>query len=227
MSGKGGDSDKESSAYRGKTVRVRTARKRKPSSTRWLQRQLNDPYVARSKAEGYRSRAAYKLIEINEKNHLLSKGKTVVDLGAAPGSWSQVAIEKGMQVIGIDLLPIEPLPGAIFIQGDFLTDEAEQEIKALTNDGIALVMSDMAASSSGHAQTDHLRIMGLCETALHFALEVLSPGGAFLAKVLQGGTEKALLDTMKQHFKTVKHIKPKASRKDSSEMYVLALGFHS
>ncbi len=220
MSGK-----KRDSGYRGKAVRVRTAKGRKPSSTRWLKRQLNDPYVIRSKREGYRSRAAYKLLEIDEKARFLKPGACVVDLGAAPGSWSQVAIEKGARVIAVDIQPIALLEGVTCIEGDFLEEETVQKIRKALPSGVNVVLSDMAAPASGHRATDHLRIMALCEAALEFAVEVLKPGGIFLAKVLQGGAETALLQRMKQHFTSVKHVKPGASRKDSSEIYVLAKGF--
>ena len=214
------------------TVKVKTAKGRKLSSTRWLQRQLNDPYVVAAKKDGYRSRAAYKLIEIDEKFNLLKPGMTVVDLGCAPGGWAQFASKKVKSetgqnlVVGIDLLHVDPIPGVELIEGDFMEDDAPDIIKkALGGAGVDIVMSDMAASSTGHKQTDHLRIMGLCEVALDFAIEVLNPDGSFLAKVLQGGTENELLTTMKRDFSVVKHVKPKASRADSSESYVFATGF--
>lgn len=217
-------------------VRVRTANKRKLSSTRWLERQLNDPYVAAAKREGYRSRAAYKLKEIDEKYKLLHPGDVVVDLGAAPGGWSQVAIERVKstegqgksegQVVGIDISEMDPIPGVTLLHADFMEDDAPQAlIDALGGKRANAVLSDMAAPATGHRQTDHLRIMGLCETALAFAIEVLAPEGVFLCKVLQGGTANELLATMKQNFAVVRHVKPKASRADSAELYVLATGF--
>lgn len=214
-------------------TRVKTAKGRKLSSTLWLERQLNDPYVARSKQDGYRSRAAYKLLEINEKYPFLSKGKVVVDLGAAPGGWMQVAVQKvkagepeGGLVIGMDLLAIEPITHTHAIQCDFLSNEALTLLdEALQGKKVDVVLSDMAAASCGHRQTDHLRIMALCEAALEFALAQLAPGGVFLSKILRGGTEAELLKQLKQHFASVKHIKPPASRADSSEMYVIAKGF--
>lgn len=213
-------------------VRVRTAKGRKLSSTRWLERQLNDPYVQAAQREGYRSRAAFKLIEIDEKHHLLNKGDLVVDLGAAPGGWSQVAVEKVRSngddgcVVALDLLDMDPVPGAIMLKADFMEDDALEHLhEALGARRANVILSDMAAPSTGHKQTDHLRIMALCEAALDFAGDVLAPGGAFLAKVLQGGTENALLERLRRDFKTVKHVKPKASRADSSELYVLAQGY--
>lgn len=212
--------------------RVKTARGRKTSSTRWLQRQLNDPYVAAAKRDGYRSRAAFKLIEIDDKYHLLKPGARVVDLGSAPGGWTQVAVKrtgaadgKGGQVVGIDIQATEPVAGADLIELDFMDERAPDELKARMGGPADLVLSDMAASATGHKPTDHLRIMALCEAALDFATEVLKPGGAFLAKVLQGGAERDLMDMMNRNFKIVRHVKPKASRADSAEMYVLATGF--
>ncbi len=220
------------SGARDLTVKVKTAKGRKLSSTKWLQRQLNDPYVTAAKRDGYRSRAAYKLIEIDDKFHLLQSGFCVVDLGCAPGGWSQVAakrvksVDELGKVIGIDLTQVDPIPGVELIQDDFMSSEAPETIISVLNGKKAdLVMSDMAAASTGHKQTDHLRIMGLCEAALEFSLEILEEGGGFLAKVLQGGTENDLLNSMKYHFKTVRHVKPKASRSDSSELYVFAKGF--
>ena len=208
--------------------RVRTARSRTASSQRWLERQLNDPYVARAKREGYRSRAAYKLLELDERFHLLRPGARVVDLGAAPGGWSQVAVKRvGPQgrVVGIDLLPIEPLAGAEFAVLDFLDPDAPERLVELLGGPADAVLSDMAANATGHKKTDHLRIMGLAEAAAEFARAVLAPGGAFLAKVLQGGSEGALLADLKRDFTSVRHVKPAASRADSSELYVLATGF--
>ncbi|MGB1540164.1 MAG: RlmE family RNA methyltransferase [Rickettsiales bacterium] len=221
------------SGSRGVHTRVKTAKGRKKSSTRWLQRQLNDPYVQQAKRDGYRSRAAYKLLEMDDKLHVLKPGAHIVDLGAAPGGWMQVAAERckvdsgsGSVIVGIDLIDIEPPAHTRFMQGDFTDDTAPDKLKALMEvDAMDVVLSDMAPNTSGHAQTDHLRIMALCEMAFEFACEVLKPGGGFIAKTLQGGTESALLAQMKQRFTTVKHMKPKASRQDSAEMYVVAVGF--
>ncbi len=224
-------SDERKAGVRGLKQRVKTARKRTLSSQRWLERQLNDPYVARAKREGYRSRAAYKLLEIDEKHRLLKPGQRVVDLGAAPGGWAQVAARKvgspegRGKVVGIDLLPIEPLPGVDFVQLDFLAPEAPERLVELLGGEADVVLSDMAANATGHKKTDHLKIMGLAEAAAEFARSVLAPGGAFLAKVLQGGTEGALLTDLKRDFATVRHVKPAASRSDSAELYVLAMGF--
>jgi 23S rRNA (uridine2552-2'-O)-methyltransferase len=211
--------------------RVKTAKKRTVSQTRWLERQLNDPYVARAKREGYRSRATYKLLEMDEKFHLLKPGMRVVDLGAAPGGWSQVAAakvgsDKGRgRVIGIDLLEIDPVPGAEFTVMDFLAEDAPERLRAMLGGQADLVMSDMAANATGHKKTDHLKIMALAELAIDFARQVLAPGGAFVAKVLQGGTEGTLLADLKRDFAVVRHVKPAASRADSAELYVLATGF--
>lgn len=247
-SGKGGDR-----ADRSLRVRVKTAKGRKLSSTRWLDRQLNDPYVQRAKREGYRSRAAYKLLEIEEKKSLLKPGMRVLDLGAAPGGWTQVAVaavnaegkpgrRQGV-VIGADLQEVAPIAGATLLQLDFLAEGAEQTIReamaaagALTMDADGeasgerrpeadVVLSDMAAHATGHRATDHLRIVALCEAAAMFASEVLAPDGAFVAKVLQGGAEGSLLTLLKQRFKSVGHVKPPASRSDSAETYVVATGF--
>ncbi|MEM7620600.1 MAG: RlmE family RNA methyltransferase [Pseudomonadota bacterium] len=224
---------KRSSGNRDLTVKVKTAKGRKLSSTRWLQRQLNDPFVAAAKRDGYRSRAAYKLIEIDDKFNFLKSGATVIDLGCAPGSWTQIAAQrcqseqKKGSVIGLDLLEISPIPGATCLVGDFLEEETFQELLGNIGEQKAnVVLSDMAPAAMGHKQTDHLRIMGLCEAAFEFACDILAHDGAFLAKVLQGGTENALLAEMKRRFASVRHIKPKASRADSSELYVLALGYH-
>jgi len=209
-------------------VRVKTAKKRTISSTLWLQRQLNDPYVVQAKKDGWRSRAAYKLIEMDERYHLLKPGQKIVDLGAAPGGWSQVAIKKvgpKGRVVGIDLLDIDPIPGVEFEVMDFLEDDAPERLKATLGGLADGVLSDMAANTTGHKKTDHLRIVGLAELAIHFATEVLAPGGFFMAKVFQGGTENALLDILKRGFKTVRHVKPEASRAGSAELYVLATGF--
>lgn len=213
-------------------VALKTARSRTASSQRWLERQLNDPYVAAAKREGLRSRAAYKLKEIDDKHRFLKPGFRVVDLGAAPGGWSQIAAErvrsidgKG-QVVAIDYLGMEALAGVDLVEMDFTSDGAEQKLIGLLREGRAnVVLSDMAAPTSGHKATDHLRIMGLAEAAAAFACVVLENGGTFLAKVFQGGTERDLLDLLKQSFATVRHIKPPASRSDSAELYVLATGF--
>jgi 23S rRNA (uridine2552-2'-O)-methyltransferase len=208
-------------------VRVKD-KKKTPSQRAWLERQLNDPYVARARREGFRSRAAYKLIEIDDKHHILKRGAKVVDLGAAPGGWSQVALkrigEKG-QIVGIDLLEMDEIPGVTFAQIDFLAPDAPERLKAMMGGPADVVLSDMAANATGHRQTDHLKIMALVEAAAEFAAEVLKPGGAFLAKVIQGGTEGTLLAMLKRDFATVKHVKPAASRADSAELYVLATGF--
>jgi 23S rRNA (uridine2552-2'-O)-methyltransferase len=212
-------------------VRVKTAKKRTPASQRWLERQLNDPYVARAKREGWRSRAAFKLIEIDDKHRVLKPGQRVVDLGSAPGGWSQVAANRvgsaagRGKVIGIDLLEVAPLPGVETVTMDFLDAKAPARLTDMLGGGADVVLSDMAANATGHKKTDHLKIMGLAEAALDFAREVLAPGGAFLAKVLQGGTEHTLLADLKRDFATVRHLKPAASRADSAELYVLATGF--
>jgi len=213
-------------------VRLKTAKQRTASSQRWLERQLNDPYVAAAKREGYRSRAAFKLIEIDDKHRLLKPGKRIVDLGAAPGGWSQVAAErvravegKG-QVVAIDLLAMEPIAGVEFVELDFMDPSAPDRLKGMLRQGGAdVVLSDMAAQGTGHARTDHLRIMGLAEAAAEFACEVVSPGGVFVCKVFQGGTERGLLDRLRRAFATVKHVKPPASRSESAELYVVATGF--
>jgi 23S rRNA (uridine2552-2'-O)-methyltransferase len=208
-------------------VRVKS-KSHTPSSKRWLQRQLNDPYVARAKREGYRSRAAFKLAEIDDKAHILKQGARVIDLGAAPGGWSQVAAKRvGAQgrVVGIDLLPMDPIAGVDFVHLDFLDPSAPENLKTMLGGEADVVLSDMAANATGHARTDHLKIMALVEAAAEFAREVLKPGGAFLAKVLQGGTEAALLAALKRDFASVKHVKPPASRADSAELYLLATGF--
>ncbi|MFW2351499.1 RlmE family RNA methyltransferase [Qipengyuania sp.] len=208
-------------------TRVRTAKKRTASSTRWLQRQLNDPYVKQAKAEGYRSRAAYKLIELDEKFGLLKGVTRVLDLGIAPGGWSQVVrkLKPKAHVVGIDLLEVEPIEGVTIFQMDFMDDDAPRVLEEALGGKADLVMSDMAANTVGHKQTDHLRTMGLVEAGGWFAVENLAPGGTFLAKVLAGGTDSDLLALLKKHFKTVKHAKPPASRKGSSEWYVIAQGF--
>lgn len=211
--------------------RVKTAKKRTISQTRWLERQLNDPYVARAKREGYRSRAAYKILEIDEKFKLFKPGGRIVDLGAAPGGWAQVAAKRVLaeegkgKVIGIDLLTIDGIPGVTFEVMDFNDEDAPDRLKIMLGGPADVVMSDMAANTTGHKKTDHLRIIGLAELAVAFAREVLAPHGAFVAKVFQGGLETALLNDLKRDFTTVRHVKPAASRADSSELYVLATGF--
>ena len=207
--------------------RIRTARGRKASSTRWLERQLNDPYVQRAKAENYRSRAAYKLLELDEKFGLLKGVKAVVDLGIAPGGWSQVVRRRVPQakIVGIDLLPTDSIEGVTILQMDFMDEAAPGRLKEELGGPADLVLSDMAANTVGHQQTDHLRTMALVEAGLLFATEVLRPGGAYVAKVLAGGADNQLVAEMKRHFATVKHAKPPASRKDSSEWYVVAQGF--
>ena len=213
-------------------VRVKTGKGRKLSSKLWLERQLNDPYVARAKREGFRSRAAYKLIEIDDKNRILKPGARVLDLGAAPGGWSQVAAKRvgageggRGRVVAIDILEMAPVPGVDILHLDFLAPDAPEKLKAALGGPADVVLSDMAANATGHRKTDHLKIMALVEAAADFACEVLAPGGSFLAKVLQGGTEAALLAGLKRKFATVKHVKPAASRSDSAELYLLATGF--
>jgi 23S rRNA (uridine2552-2'-O)-methyltransferase len=209
-------------------TRLRTAKGRKVSSTRWLERQLSDPYVKRAKAEGYRSRAAYKLLELDEKFGLLKGVRAVVDLGIAPGGWSQVVRRRSPQakVAGVDLLPTDPIDGVAILQMDFMDEDAPAKLKeALGVENADLVLSDMAANTVGHPQTDHLRTMALVEAGMEFAAEVLRPGGAYVAKVLAGGADNNLVAQLKRHFTTVKHAKPPASRKDSSEWYVIAQGF--
>ena len=221
-----------SSGYRGKFTRVKTAKRRKTSSNAWLKRQLNDPFVAKSKLDGYRSRAAYKLIEINEKFNILKPGVNVVDLGAAPGGWSQVAAkiiksdstDAKNKVIAIDLLPMEGIAGVISFEKDFYEDNAKDMIINSLNGQMAdVVLSDMASNTTGHSKTDHLRIMDLCENSLLFALKILKPGGHFVAKIFRGGAEGELLEIVKNNFKKVKHFKPESSRKESSEFYLVAL----
>ncbi|MEL6998898.1 MAG: RlmE family RNA methyltransferase [Pseudomonadota bacterium] len=217
-------------------TRVKTAKGRKISSTRWLDRQLNDPYVVAAKRDGYRSRAAYKIIELDDKLRFLVPGARVVDLGCAPGGWCQVAVKrvnahgenpKKAQgtVLGVDIQPVDAIAGAELIELDFLEDGADEQVKAALGGTADVVLSDMAAFASGHRATDHLRIIALAETAAYFAFDVLEPGGAFVAKVLQGGTEGELLALLKQRFTKVVHMKPPASRSDSAEMFVVATGF--
>jgi 23S rRNA (uridine2552-2'-O)-methyltransferase len=207
--------------------RLRTAKRRSASSARWLTRQINDPYVKKAKAEGWRSRAAYKLIELDERFGLLKGVTRAVDLGIAPGGWSQVLRRRSprAKVVGIDLLPTDPIEGVTIFEMDFMAEEAPAALEAALDGPPDLVLSDMAANTVGHKQTDHLRTMGLVETAADFAIATLAPGGAFVAKVLAGGTDAQLLALLKRHFATVKHAKPPASRKDSSEWYVIAQGF--
>ena len=211
---------------------VKTAKRRSHASTQWLERQLNDPYVAKAKQEGYRARSAFKLIELDDKFHFLSAGKRVVDLGAAPGGWTQIAVKRVKStpenplVVGLDLLEMAPIAGAKTTQLDFLDDSAPDVLKEMLGGHKAdVVLSDMAPNTTGMKDIDHLRIMGLLETAYAFACEILNPNGTFVAKIFQGGTEQNLLNEMKRHFKTVKHAKPPASRKESSEFYVVATGF--
>jgi 23S rRNA (uridine2552-2'-O)-methyltransferase len=217
-------------------VKVKTARGRKPSSTRWLQRQLNDPYVKRARTEGYRGRAAFKILELDERVGFLVPGARVVDLGCAPGGWSQVAVarvnalgqrsgKRQGRVLAIDLQAMDPIPGAEIHQLDFMDDGADAQVKAWLGGRADVVMSDMAAASSGHKQTDHLRIIALCEAAAYFAFDVLDEGGTFVAKVLAGGAEGELQKLLKQKFTKVVNIKPPASRADSSEKFVVATGF--
>ena len=207
--------------------RLKTAKGRKVSSTRWLERQLNDPYVRRAKAENYRSRAAYKLLELDERFGLLRGIKAVVDLGIAPGGWSQVVRRKAPEasIVGIDLLPTDPIDGVAILQMDFMDEAAPDRLKAELGGPADLVLSDMAANTVGHQQTDHLRTMALVESGLEFAREILRPGGAYVAKVLAGGADNQLVAELKCNFTSVKHAKPPASRKDSSEWYVVAQGF--
>lgn len=212
-------------------VRVKSAKGRSLSSKRWLERQLNDPYVARAKREGLRSRAAFKLMEIDDKHRILKPGARVVDLGAAPGGWSRVAAtrvgagEGRGRVVAIDLIDMEPIAGVDFARIDFLDPEAPAQLRAMLDGPADVVLSDMAANVTGHRPTDHLKIIALVEAAAEFAREVLKPGGAFLAKVIQGGTEHKLLASLKRDFSSVKHVKPAASRADSAELYLLASGF--
>jgi 23S rRNA (uridine2552-2'-O)-methyltransferase len=212
---------------KGGRVRVKTASRRTAQSTRWLERQLNDPYVKAAKQSGYRSRAAYKLLELNEKFGILKNARRVVDLGAAPGGWCQIVRQKlpSAKIVAIDLLEIDPLAGVTIFRGDFLDADVPEKLRAALGGEADLILSDMAANTVGHKQTDHLRTMALCEAAVEFAADFLRPDGTFIAKVFAGGADGALLTRMKQMFKTVKHAKPPASRKDSSEWYVVAQGF--
>ena len=209
-------------------ARLKGGKRRTPSSRAWLERQISDPYVARARREGYRSRAAYKVAEIDDRFHLLKPGARVVDLGAAPGGWSEVAAKRvgtGGRVIALDILDLKPIAGVDFIKLDFLEASAPERLKSMLGGKADVVLSDMAANTTGHRQTDHLRIIALAEAAAYFAREVLAPGGSFLCKVLQGGTEAVLLAKLKRDFSAVKHIKPPASRADSAELYLLARGF--
>ncbi len=210
--------------------KVRTAKGRKSGSTRWLKRQLNDPYIQKAEKDGYRGRAAYKLLELNEKLDFLHPDQVIVDLGAAPGGWCQVATKVGARMIAIDLLEMDEMPDVDFIQMDFMDNDAPDKLKSMISkyneDGLAdVVLSDMAPNTTGHKQTDHLKIMAVVEAAYYFAAEVLKPGGIFVAKVRQGGAQNTLLADMKQDFETIKHMKPPASRKESSEQYLIATGF--
>jgi len=231
QSGRGGgrrDDPATRPSGRGLAVRVKTAARRSASSTRWLERQLNDPYVVEAQKLGYRSRAAFKLLQLDERFGFLKPGARVVDLGAAPGGWSQVAAAKvgpRGKVAGIDLLPVDPIPGVALLHLDFMNPAAPDRLKALLDGPADVVLSDMAAAATGHAATDHLKIMALAEAAYAFAVEVLAPGGTFIAKVLQGGATQILLQALKRDFAEVRHVKPAASRKDSAEIYVVALGF--
>jgi 23S rRNA (uridine2552-2'-O)-methyltransferase len=211
----------------GKHIRVKTARKRTAQSTRWLERQLNDPYVKRARADGYRSRAAYKLIELDERFGFLKGASRVVDLGIAPGGWSQFVrkARPAARIAGIDLLPVDPIEGVAIAQMDFMDDAAPEWLTDALGGAADLVLSDMAANTVGHQQTDHLRTMALVETAVDFAVSVLAPGGHFVAKSLAGGSDNALIATLKRNFTSVRHAKPPASRTGSSEWYVVAMGF--
>lgn len=213
-------------AGRGKATRLKTAKSRTASQQAWLERQLNDPFAAKARAHGYRSRAAYKLTEIDDRLHLLKPGARVIDLGMAPGGWTQVAIERGVtQVAGVDLLPVEPLPPAHILQMDFTDPSCGPKLIELLGGPPDVVLSDMAPNTVGHRQTDHLRIIGLIEAAVEFAIQVLKPGGAFVAKAFQGGETAALMGELKRHFADVRNVKPKASRAESSEIYLVATGF--
>lgn len=208
------------------TVNVKTAKKRSPASAEWLRRQLNDPYVVAAKQQGWRSRAAFKLLELDDKFKVIQPGARVLDLGAAPGGWTQVAVARGAgTVVGLDLLPIDPISGSVLIQGDFNDPDMPARLVALLGGPADLILSDMAPNTTGHAATDHLRIMALAELAAAFAREILAPDGTFVAKVFQGGSERGMLDALKRNFVSVRHAKPPASRKESSELYVVAMGF--
>jgi len=217
---------KKPASPRTKAVKLKTARGRSTSQQLWLRRQLNDPYVAAARTQGLRSRAAFKLIELDEKFHIIRPGSRVVDLGAAPGGWTQVALQRGAAlVVALDLLPIDEIAGARLLLGDFTEPAMPAQLATLLGGQADLVLSDMAPNTTGHTPTDHLRIMGLAELALDFATSVLAPGGAFVAKLFQGGSERQMLSALKTQFSSVRHAKPPASRKESSELYVVALGF--
>jgi len=222
---------KSAPAQRGLAVRVKTAKSRDLSSTLWLERQLNDPYVQEAKRLGYRSRAAFKLAQLDDKCRLLKPGMRIVDLGAAPGGWTQIAIERtkaltsGAKIVALDILPMDAAPPAIVLHLDFTKDSAPDALKQALDGEADLVLTDMAAPATGHRETDHIRIIALADMAYEFAAEVLAPGGAFVAKVFQGGSERELLARLKQDFTTVRHVKPPASRADSAEVYVVAQGF--
>ncbi len=211
---------------RGLRVTLKTARGRTTASQKWLARQLNDPYVRAAREQGLRSRAAFKLMELDDRYHLITKGARVVDLGAAPGGWAQVAVQRGAaRVVGVDLLPMDPVPGATILEGDFMDDAMPGLLTDMMGGLATIVLSDMAPNTTGHNATDHMRIMLLADLALHFAITTLEPGGSFVAKVFQGGSERMMLEQMKRHFASVRHAKPPASRKESSELYVVATGF--
>jgi 23S rRNA (uridine2552-2'-O)-methyltransferase len=214
---------------RRKAVRVKATNTRSESSRQWLQRHLNDPYVAAAQTEGYRSRAAFKLLQLDEKFKLLRPGMRVIDLGAAPGGWTQVVVKaiakKESKLVALDILPMQPIEGAEILEMDFMADDAPKKLKALLGGSADLVLSDMAPNTTGHKGTDHIRIMALAEMAAHFALDVLAPGGAFVCKFFQGGAERETLDLLKTHFATTRHAKPLASRAESSETYLVAQGF--
>jgi 23S rRNA (uridine2552-2'-O)-methyltransferase len=217
---RGGDSG------RGSSVKVKTSKRRTTSSNAWLQRQLNDPFVTLAKSKGYRARAAFKLTEIDDRLHLLKRGVRVIDLGCAPGSWLEVAVERGVtDVAGVDLLPVDPVPPAHILQMDFTDPACGPKLLELLGGPPDVVLSDMAPNTTGHRETDHLRIVGLIDMALDFALDSLRPGGAFVAKAFQGGGTSEVLTRLKRHFAKVQHIKPKASRADSSELFFVATGF--
>jgi 23S rRNA (uridine2552-2'-O)-methyltransferase len=214
------------SSGRGEPARLKTAKRHSPSSQAWLERQINDPYAARARAEGYRSRAAYKLTEIDDRIHVLKRGARVIDLGCAPGGWIQVALERGARpVVGIDLLPVDALAPATIVQGDFTDPGCGERLIGLLGGAPDVVLSDMAPNTMGHRQTDHLRIMALIEAAAAFAIQSLTPGGAFVVKAFQGGETAEIIRLLKAHFTDVRHVKPKASRAESSEVYLVATGF--
>ena len=227
-SDKGGASKKGPAPQRGLAVILKSSRKRSPASQLWLKRQLNDPYVQAAQLQGWRSRAAFKLIELDDRFKLIGKSARVVDLGAAPGGWAQVAVKRGAaRVVGVDLLVMPAVAGAEILQGDFTDPDMPARLTAMLGGKADLVLSDMAPNTTGHSATDHIRIMALAEMALDFAVGILAEGGSFVAKVFQGGSEKAMLTAMRTHFTVVRHAKPPASRKESSELYVVASGFRS